>query len=47
MGLTTPSRKKDVVQKPNNEPRIGGIYWKRTKQNMRNNDWNGMYGDEE
>jgi hypothetical protein len=30
MGLITSSRKKDVVQEPNNQPRIGGIYWKET-----------------
>jgi hypothetical protein len=38
MGLKTSSRKKNVVQKPNNQPRISGIYWKRTKQRIRNND---------
>jgi hypothetical protein len=30
MGLTASSRKKNVVQEPNNQPWIGGIYWKET-----------------
>jgi hypothetical protein len=38
MGLTTTSQKQIVVQKPNNQPRIGGINRKRTKQRIRNND---------
>jgi hypothetical protein len=41
MGLTTSSRRKYVVQKPNNQPRIGGIYWKQAKgwkEKMRNRE---------
>jgi hypothetical protein len=38
MRLTTPSCKNNFVQKPNNQPQIGGTYRKRTKQRIRNND---------
>jgi hypothetical protein len=30
--------KNNFVQKPKNQPRIGGTYGKRTKQRIRNND---------
>jgi hypothetical protein len=38
MGLTTPSRIKNIVQKPNNQTRISGTYGKCTKQRISNND---------
>jgi hypothetical protein len=37
-GVTTLFCKKNFVQKPNNQPRIGGTYGKRAKQRTRNND---------